>query len=269
VDHEKVFYELLEKKVKVRKLADVENNRLKEELKYIKKYNLYSLFLLMTEITELLNKEGIKHCAVRPLAESYIAHLVGVSLVNPLEFGLEPERYFDDFRVSYIDYRCKPERYRKEIITATKNAYNRRLKDEKITKDEYKRIRGEVRPRNHFAVAYDDLSQIEYLLMDYYGSGNVANPLRPSCTNKPELGLSFGQRATTVKAFLPDNVCQTNNIGISFKGDFPLIDCAFFKCAFYGIATVVFDDSLCEKIQSDSDLSDKETLKRIVGIDDL
>lgn len=50
-DHEKLFYDLLEEKRQEKKPTDAESERLNKELEYVKKYNLYSLFLLLHEIT--------------------------------------------------------------------------------------------------------------------------------------------------------------------------------------------------------------------------
>lgn len=87
--------------------------RLEEELKTIATLGFASFFLTVGEVVKLTKERNIRVAARGSGAGSYVNHLLGISVLNPLEHGLIMERFLSPLRSSLPDIDIDVESHRR------------------------------------------------------------------------------------------------------------------------------------------------------------
>lgn len=120
---EKLSYEGLEKKIK--KVTNVETERLKTELEVITKMNFSGYFLIVADFVNHSKRNGIYVGPGRgSAAGSLVCYALGITNVNPLEYNLLFERFLNPERVSMpdIDIDFQDDK-RDDVINYSKEKY--------------------------------------------------------------------------------------------------------------------------------------------------
>ena len=90
---------------------DKHKDRLNEEMKDIKEYNLAGYFLIVADIMKYCNESHIlTGCGRGSAAGSLVSYLAGITGVDPLDYGLIWSRFFNSGRQSpaHISFKEKP-----------------------------------------------------------------------------------------------------------------------------------------------------------------
>lgn len=87
--------------------------RLEDELETISTLGFASFFLTVAEVVKLARERNIRVAARGSGAGSYVNHLLGISVLNPLEHGLIMERFLSPLRSSLPDIDIDVESHRR------------------------------------------------------------------------------------------------------------------------------------------------------------
>ena len=77
--------------------------RLDKELNVIEKLGFCDYFLVVRDIVEFAEREGIPHVGRGSAANSIVSYALGISAVDPLKFDLYFERFLNEFRTDVPD----------------------------------------------------------------------------------------------------------------------------------------------------------------------
>ncbi len=91
----------------------IARDRLEEELKTISTLGFASFFLTVSEVVNLARNLDIRVAARGSGAGSYVNHLLGISVLNPLDHGLIMERFLSPLRSSLPDIDIDVESHRR------------------------------------------------------------------------------------------------------------------------------------------------------------
>jgi|GEM_PF-2148888 len=105
-------------------LANKAKQRLESELAVIQKFGQANYFLIIGDIARFAEEQGIYYTARGSSPGSLVCHVLGISPVCPLEFGLLFERFFDENRMPDIDIDFDHDR-RGEIIDYVMEKYGK------------------------------------------------------------------------------------------------------------------------------------------------
>jgi len=109
-----------------RNLTWKERERARTELEAIEKAGFAPYFLLVYDVVEYARRRGILHNLKGSGASSYLAYLLGISHINPLEFDLYFERFLNSGRNDPPDIDLDfDSRYRDEVLRYVLEKYGR------------------------------------------------------------------------------------------------------------------------------------------------
>jgi len=117
--------ELRQLVVKRRALNDLEQKRVDYELQVIKDVEMSDYFLLIKSITDYMDEEAILFNARGSASSSMVCYLLGITKVNPIEYGLDFARFMsrDRSKPPDIDLDVEANR-RQEVIDWIEDSYN-------------------------------------------------------------------------------------------------------------------------------------------------
>lgn len=112
-------------KKKIKNPTEQENQRMEYELSIIEKMGFSDYFLIVWDFIDFAKKQGIMVGPGRgSAAGSFVAYLLGITDVNPLEYDLLFERFLNPERISMPDIDIDFSDHRRdEVIQYVKNKY--------------------------------------------------------------------------------------------------------------------------------------------------
>lgn len=117
---------VMERLQKKRDLSWRERERAKIELEAIEQAGFAPYFLLVHDVVEFARRRGILHNLKGSGASSYLAYLLGISHINPLDFDLYFERFLNRGREEPPDIDLDfDSRYRDEVLRYVLEKYGR------------------------------------------------------------------------------------------------------------------------------------------------
>jgi DNA-directed DNA polymerase III PolC len=101
-----------------------ERERAKKELAVVERSGFAPYFLIVHDVVTFARRRGILHNMKGSGASSYLAHLLGISHINPVEFDLYFERFLNEGRDDPPDFDLDfDSRHRDEILTYVLTTY--------------------------------------------------------------------------------------------------------------------------------------------------